>query len=105
MRYQGVDWRKKANWKCGDNANPFNLAHDDDHGLNPMELMFVKYKFWHAATNNPSMQAARLQSVWLDAYREVRHAHSFPYTPRSSINVAFLRYLTGSSFHLCVLQC
>lgn len=70
LRYQGVDWRDESNWNCGDNENPFNLARDDEHGLNPMELIFVKYSLWSAAANTPCMQAARLQSRWLDAYRE-----------------------------------
>lgn len=44
MRYQGVDWRDKANWGCNGKSNPYGEHYLDGVSLNPFEVLFVKVK-------------------------------------------------------------
>ena len=41
LRYQGVDWRKKENWKCNDGLSPMLPYLHGGKSLDPMEVMFV----------------------------------------------------------------
>lgn len=44
MRYQGVDWRDKANWKCNAGFSPYAENHYDGLSIEPLEAVFVKVK-------------------------------------------------------------
>ena len=63
-RYQGVDWRDKSTWGCNQRENPFNGAAVDDVTLHPMELMFVKVKYWGIVNRYPSMRTAAQYDLW-----------------------------------------
>jgi len=44
VRYQGVDWRRKENWGCNLEKNPYGNHYLDGGSLEAMEVMFVKVK-------------------------------------------------------------
>eukprot|EP01025_Chloroclados_australasicus_P020691 TRINITY_DN2182_c0_g1_i3.p1 TRINITY_DN2182_c0_g1~~TRINITY_DN2182_c0_g1_i3.p1 ORF type:complete len:427 (+),score=16.21 TRINITY_DN2182_c0_g1_i3:28-1281(+) len=44
LRYQGIDWRKKENWKCNGNRNPTIMYYYDSLNMPPLEALFVKVK-------------------------------------------------------------
>ncbi|KXZ52810.1 hypothetical protein GPECTOR_8g196 [Gonium pectorale] len=43
-KYQGLDWRDKANWACNGRLSPQSELTYDGLSLDPMEVMFVKVK-------------------------------------------------------------
>ena len=44
LRYQGVEWRDKANWKCNAGFSPYAENHYDGLSIEPLEAVFVKVK-------------------------------------------------------------
>ena len=59
-----MDWRDKSMWGCNKGENPFNGAAVDDVALHPMELMFVKVKYWGIQNSYPSMRSAAQYDQW-----------------------------------------
>lgn len=51
-------------WGCNKGENPFNGAAVDDVALHPMELMFVKVKYWGIQNSYPSMRSAAQYDQW-----------------------------------------
>ncbi|KAK9848558.1 hypothetical protein WJX84_002458 [Apatococcus fuscideae] len=43
-RYQGVDWSDEHNWGCNSRVNPQGEGYYDGISLDPLEVMFVKFK-------------------------------------------------------------
>ncbi|KAL3154058.1 hypothetical protein ABBQ32_013603 [Trebouxia sp. C0010 RCD-2024] len=44
LRYQGVDWRDRSNWKCNAGFSPYAENHYDGLSIEPLEAVFVKVK-------------------------------------------------------------
>jgi hypothetical protein len=44
LRYQGVDWRDKRNWRCNAGYSPYAEHHYDGLSVEPLEVVFVKVK-------------------------------------------------------------
>lgn len=46
-RYQGVDWRDKAQWHCNADESPYKESHYDGINVDPLEVLFVKVGLPH----------------------------------------------------------
>mmetsp|Transcript_3206 Transcript_3206/g.9295 ORF Transcript_3206/g.9295 Transcript_3206/m.9295 type:complete len:532 (-) Transcript_3206:1175-2770(-) len=44
LRYQGVDWQNRTNWRCNADESPYKESHYDGINVDPLEVMFVKVK-------------------------------------------------------------
>lgn len=65
-RFQGVNWRDKANWGCNQRMNPTGEKWMDGITISPHELMFVKVKDHLLLSTNSLAIAARKYSDWMD---------------------------------------
>lgn len=66
LRYQGVDWRDKRNWKCNGGENPYLEFQNDGVSIQPLEVMFVKIKARHLDTGWTSQLNALKLQHWMD---------------------------------------
>ncbi|PNW75479.1 hypothetical protein CHLRE_12g528300v5 [Chlamydomonas reinhardtii] len=61
-KYQGLDWRDKANWDCNGRSSPQSDLTYDGISLDPYEVMFVKVKDAMLYRNvSFALKAAKLQ--------------------------------------------
>lgn len=67
MRYQGVDWADKSNWKCNKQANPYGENYLDGVSLNPFEVLFVKVKERVLQNDWSFAVQAKKYHHWMDA--------------------------------------
>ncbi|KAL4428545.1 hypothetical protein ABPG75_002634 [Micractinium tetrahymenae] len=67
MRYQGVDWADRANWKCNKQANPYGEYYLDGVSLNPFEVLFVKVKERVLQNDWSFAVQAKKYTEWMEA--------------------------------------
>lgn len=64
LRYQGVDWRDKANWGCNAGINPYAEYMYDGVNISPFEVMFVKVKEFLLEANWTTATSAKKYTTW-----------------------------------------
>eukprot|EP00878_Enallax_costatus_P024831 GHUV01026523.1.p1 GENE.GHUV01026523.1~~GHUV01026523.1.p1 ORF type:complete len:299 (+),score=79.13 GHUV01026523.1:220-1116(+) len=64
LRYQGVDWRDKANWDCNAKLTPTSEYSNDGTSLDPNEVMFVKVKSYMATSEISFTKKALKYQYW-----------------------------------------
>lgn len=42
LKYKGINWRDKANWKCNNNVHPSRVGMYDGISQHPLETVFIK---------------------------------------------------------------
>jgi hypothetical protein len=78
VRYQGVDWRDKANWGCNFERNPYGNHYIDGGSLEVMEVMFVKVKARLLAQRWAYPVNAQLYAQWTQATQQARGPPPLP---------------------------
>lgn len=82
IRYQGVDWRDRANWGCNGQRNPYGEHYLDGASLEATEVMFVKVKQRLLERRWSYPTAAVRYDAWLAASDAVRPAWKLPWCRR-----------------------
>lgn len=42
LKYKGIDWRNRSNWRCNNNIHPSRIGTYDGISQHPLETMFIK---------------------------------------------------------------
>jgi len=53
FRYQGIDWRQKANWNCNGNIHPSRRGSNDGVDIQPLEVIFHKMHWVNDGHDSP----------------------------------------------------
>ncbi|KAF8068311.1 UVR8 [Scenedesmus sp. PABB004] len=64
LRYQGVDWRDRANWDCNARLTPTSEYSCDGTSLDPLEVLFVKVKSYMLASDISFSKKATRYQAW-----------------------------------------